>query len=201
MSATTIVVFGVGSDASVEQWDGCRATHGITLRWFLPDLDFPPLGFDVHRVAIPPLCQQGLDLCVGLGLKDVRGESLCGHRLRRQHDAGVGRQVHVQEWCRQAVSRRRLSCQHRSSGTTALRHRARAASCAHRLRGKSRTSEGWCDGEPVHPEGRLPQLCSGSAEEAASARRRGTKVIGRHVQALVRSMPLSAVVSSTVPIA
>jgi hypothetical protein len=25
------------------------------LRWFLPDLDFPPLGFDVHRAAIPDI--------------------------------------------------------------------------------------------------------------------------------------------------
>ncbi len=51
MSAAAIVVFGVGSDASVDQFDGCRATRGIMLRWFLPDLDFPPFGFDVHRAT------------------------------------------------------------------------------------------------------------------------------------------------------
>lgn len=55
MSTTAVVVFGVGSDGSVDQFDGCRATHGIMLRWFLPDLDFPPLGFDLHRAAIPDI--------------------------------------------------------------------------------------------------------------------------------------------------
>ena len=55
MSAAAIVVFGVGSDASVDQFDGCRATRGIMLRWFLPDIDFPPLGFDVHRATIPDI--------------------------------------------------------------------------------------------------------------------------------------------------
>ena len=55
MSAGAIVVFGVGSDASVDQFDGCRATRGIMLRWFLPDLDFPAFGFDVHRAAIPDI--------------------------------------------------------------------------------------------------------------------------------------------------
>jgi hypothetical protein len=55
VSADAIVVFGVGSDASVDQFDGCRATRGIMLRWFLPDLDFPPFGFDVHRAAIPDI--------------------------------------------------------------------------------------------------------------------------------------------------
>jgi hypothetical protein len=55
MSAGAIVVFGIGSDASIEQWDGYRASRGIMLRWFLPDLDFPPFGFDVHRAAIPDI--------------------------------------------------------------------------------------------------------------------------------------------------
>ena len=55
MTAEAIVVFGVGSDASVEQWDGYRASRGIMLRWFLPDLDFPPFGFDVHRASIPDI--------------------------------------------------------------------------------------------------------------------------------------------------
>jgi hypothetical protein len=50
-----IVVFGIGSDASVEQWDGCGAARGIMLRWFLPDLDLPPLGFDVYRATIPDI--------------------------------------------------------------------------------------------------------------------------------------------------
>ena len=54
MSAA-IVVFGIASDASVEQWDGCRAARGIMLRWFLPDLDLPPLGFDVYRATIPDI--------------------------------------------------------------------------------------------------------------------------------------------------
>lgn len=43
----------MGSDGSVDQFNGCRATRGIVLRWFLPDLDFPPFGFDVHRATIP----------------------------------------------------------------------------------------------------------------------------------------------------
>lgn len=55
MTNPAIVVFGVGSDASVDQWDSCGATRGIMLRWFLPDLDFPQLGFDVYRAAIPDI--------------------------------------------------------------------------------------------------------------------------------------------------
>jgi hypothetical protein len=55
MSASAIVVFGVGSDASIDQFDGYRAARGIMLRWFLPDLDFPPFGFDVHRATIPDI--------------------------------------------------------------------------------------------------------------------------------------------------
>lgn len=55
MTNPAIVVFGVGSDASVDQWDGYGATRGIMLRWFLPDLDFPQLGFDVYRAAIPDI--------------------------------------------------------------------------------------------------------------------------------------------------
>jgi len=55
MSAAAIVVFGVGSDASIDQFDGCRAARGIMLRWFVEDLDFPPFGFDVHRASIPDI--------------------------------------------------------------------------------------------------------------------------------------------------
>jgi len=55
MSTPGIVVFGVGSDASVDQWDGHRAPRGILLRWFLPDFDFPPFGFDVYRASIPDI--------------------------------------------------------------------------------------------------------------------------------------------------
>ena len=55
MSTPGIIVFGVASDASVDQWDGHRAPRGILLRWFLPDLDFPAFGFDVHRASIPDI--------------------------------------------------------------------------------------------------------------------------------------------------
>jgi hypothetical protein len=55
MSTPGIVVFGVASDASVDQWDGHRAPRGILLRWFLPDFDFPQFGFDVYRASIPDI--------------------------------------------------------------------------------------------------------------------------------------------------
>jgi hypothetical protein len=55
MSVPAIVAVGVGSDGSVDQFDGCRAPRGIMLRWFLSDLDLPQLGFDVHRATIPDI--------------------------------------------------------------------------------------------------------------------------------------------------
>lgn len=55
MSTPGIIVFGIASDASLDQWDGHKAPRGIMLRWFLPDLDFPPFGFDIYRAAIPDI--------------------------------------------------------------------------------------------------------------------------------------------------
>lgn len=49
-----IVVFGVASDGSTEQWDGHRTPPGILLRWFAPNgVDFPDFGFDVYRALVP----------------------------------------------------------------------------------------------------------------------------------------------------
>jgi len=55
MTSACIVVFGVASDASVDQYDGHRPPRGIMLRWFLPDLDFPAPGFDVYRAVVPDI--------------------------------------------------------------------------------------------------------------------------------------------------
>jgi hypothetical protein len=49
-----LAIFGVASGGSVEQWDGHPTPAGILLRWFPPDgIDFPDLGFDVYRAAVP----------------------------------------------------------------------------------------------------------------------------------------------------
>jgi hypothetical protein len=50
----SIVVFGVASSGSVEQWDRHQTPTGILLRWFLdPALDYPDLGFDIYRATVP----------------------------------------------------------------------------------------------------------------------------------------------------
>ncbi|WP_250280076.1 hypothetical protein [Frankia sp. Cppng1_Ct_nod] len=52
--ADDLVVFGVASDGSTEQWDGHRTPVGVLLRWFIrPDLGYPDYGFDVYRAAVP----------------------------------------------------------------------------------------------------------------------------------------------------
>src|SRR5262249_47446680 len=44
---------GVGSNGSVEQWDGHRPPVGVMLRWFLPDdIGYPDFGFDIYRAYV-----------------------------------------------------------------------------------------------------------------------------------------------------
>ncbi|WP_156404595.1 hypothetical protein [Curvibacter sp. PAE-UM] len=53
-SASDILVFGLASDGSVEQWDGHPTPTGIMLRWFVrKELGFPELGFDIYRAQVP----------------------------------------------------------------------------------------------------------------------------------------------------
>ena len=49
-----IVVFGVASNGTVEQWDGHVTTVDILLRWFAdPALGYPQFGFDIYRARVP----------------------------------------------------------------------------------------------------------------------------------------------------
>lgn len=51
-----LVLLGVGSDGSVEQWDGVPAPQGILLRWFhRADLGFPDYGYDLYRARVPDI--------------------------------------------------------------------------------------------------------------------------------------------------
>ncbi|MFA7467995.1 MAG: hypothetical protein WCY82_06990, partial [Desulfotomaculaceae bacterium] len=47
-----LIVIGVASDGSVEQWDGLNTPPGILLRWFHGSLGFPQFGYDVFRAKI-----------------------------------------------------------------------------------------------------------------------------------------------------
>ena len=104
MSLPGIVVFGVGSDASVDQFDGCRATRGIMLRWFLPDLDFPPLGFDVHRAAIPDIPPLPFD---DINIAAVSGKpswDYAGHRHAVLRERTHIRAVRAAGWNRLVIT-------------------------------------------------------------------------------------------------
>ncbi len=51
-----LVLFGVASDGSVEQWDGLQTPEGILLRWFhARDLGFPDYGYDLYRSRVPDI--------------------------------------------------------------------------------------------------------------------------------------------------
>src|SRR4051812_8584366 len=54
-----IVLLGVASSGTVEQWDGVAARVGVLLRWFhRPEIGFPDYGYDVYRAKlsdVPPL--------------------------------------------------------------------------------------------------------------------------------------------------
>jgi hypothetical protein len=51
-----LILLAVGSDGSVEQWDGVPAQRGILLRWFhRSDLGFPDYGYDLYRARVPDI--------------------------------------------------------------------------------------------------------------------------------------------------
>jgi hypothetical protein len=53
-SPADIIIFGIASSGSVEQWDRHATPTGILLRWFLnPALNYPDLGFDIYRAIVP----------------------------------------------------------------------------------------------------------------------------------------------------
>lgn len=51
-----VVLFGVGSDGSVPQFDGGQAPKAVMLRWLqAPGLSFPDFGYELERARIPDL--------------------------------------------------------------------------------------------------------------------------------------------------